>query len=108
MCWIQHFHTPLNRYKYEAMRGDTGSGEEIRGISGVVRNCKEIRRVPRRNEEMPGDGRTTLEQPWSSAEAPGLARLTKALKGECDEIRRDKRRYEENSLRPKRCRRYKD
>ena len=44
---------------------------------------------------MPGDGRTTLEQPWSSAEAPGLARLTKALKGECDEIRRDKRRYEE-------------
>ena len=70
----------LNRYKYEAIRGDTGSGEEIRGISGNVRNCKEIRRVPRRNEEMPGDGRTTLEQPGSSAEAPGLARPNKAWK----------------------------
>ena len=68
------FPYPLNRYKYEAIREDTGSGEEIRGISGVVRNCKEIRRVPRRNEEMPGDGRTTLEQPGSNAEAPGLAR----------------------------------
>jgi hypothetical protein len=33
----------LNRYKYEEIRGDTGSGEEIRGISRVVRNCKEIR-----------------------------------------------------------------
>ena len=32
----------LNRYKYDAIRGDTGSGEEIRGISGVVRSCKEI------------------------------------------------------------------
>ena len=45
----------LNRYKYEAIRGDTGSGEEIRGISGVVRSCKEIGGDPRRNEKMPGD-----------------------------------------------------
>ena len=44
----------LNRYKCEAIRGDTGSGEEIRGISGVVRSCKEIGGDPRRNQKMPG------------------------------------------------------
>ena len=43
------------RYKYEAIRGDTGSGEEIRGISGVVRSCKEIGGDPKRNEKMPGE-----------------------------------------------------
>ena len=69
----------LNRYKYEAIRGYSGNCDEIRGISGVGRNCMEIRRVPRGNGEMPGDDRTTLEQLGSSAEAPGLSRLTKAL-----------------------------
>jgi len=48
---------------------------------------------------MPGDGRTTLERPGSSAEAPGLARHMKALK--TGDTRRNKgmrgstRRYEE-------------
>ena len=41
----------FNRYKYEDIRGDTGSGEEIRGISRVVGNCKEIRGVPKRNNK---------------------------------------------------------
>ena len=41
-------------------------------------------------------------------ELAGIGQEIRGEFGECDEIRRDMRRYEENSVRPKRCRRYKD
>ena len=51
---------------------------------------------------MPGDGRTSLERPGSSAEAPAFARPKTTLKTgdkernrECDEVRGHTRRYEE-------------